>query len=409
MNKVPRLSDPLVIVQSASPRLQMLLVNLTAADFRAVDLAIASPAERDSADLLLVDTLSAAGSASTPALQCVRAAFVRSGAPIRQEGYDFCVDSLSKLAWLRGQVMMRRRSALRESEFELRAETALDFGRSDVPPPLPSQQHVLIGAQPGPRWLAVTRALQANGVRVSACLTPETLAMRMVEETVSLVLVERDRAGGFINAAATTAAHDPRAEAVPIAVWPVPECEDSRGLGPQVDWTFAADESPNTVALKSRVLGRPGDVHGAGKAHSETHDSLTGLPSRLFFEHHLARQIEASRRSGLPISLATFRLHDTSRTLRIADLGGAIQKHLRAEDMAARLDWQTIAVSLRATDFHDAHAVADRLLRCLEHEGISPSSVRPRVTELRRGQKAEDFIQSAVGVKDGLERYKRAG
>ena len=409
MNKVPRPSDPLVLVESASPRLEMLLVNLTAADFRAVDLATASPAERDSADLVLVDTLSSTGGARSNKVACLRAAFVTSGATTRREGFDLCVDSLSKLAWLRGQVLMRRRTALRESEFELRAETAEAFGRADLPAPLPGQQHVLIGAQPGPRWLAVTRALQANGVRVSACLTPETLAMRMVGEPVSLVLVERDRAGGFINAAARTAAHDPRAEAVPVAVWPMPDCEDTRGLGPQVDWTFPSDESPNTVALKCRVLGRAGDVLEVGKAQSETHDSLTGLPSRLFFEHHLARQIEASRRSGLPMSLATFRLHDTGRTLRIADLACAIQKHLRAEDMAARLDWQTIAVSLRATDFHAAHAVADRLLRCLEHEGISPANVQPRVTELRRGQKAEDFIQSAVGGSDALARYKRAG
>ena len=408
MNTVSRLSDPLVLVDSASPRLEMLLVNLRAANFRAVQLSTASPAERDSADLVLIDTLSGPQGDAENVKGRLRAGFVKPGDDGHSPDWDLTIDSLSRLDWLRSQVMMRRRAALRESEFELRAETAGSFGRSEMPPALPNQQHVLVGAQPGPRWLAVTRALQANGVRVSACLTPETLAMRMVTEPVSLVLVERDKSAGFINAAAEKIAHDPRAEAIPLAVWPRPDCGETRGLGPNADWTFPVDESPTTVALKCRVLARAGEVQTSETPHGDTHDSLTGLPSRLFFEHHLARQIEASRRAGLPMSMATFRLRDTDRRIRIADLAAAIQKHLRAEDMATRLDWQTIAVSLRATDFQAAHAVADRLGRCLEHEGILPSKTDTRLVELRAGQSAEEFIAAAIAPADGLARYKRA-
>lgn len=396
----PRLSAPVVLVSSSAPRLQMLLVNLQAADFRALDLEKCSDEDKRQAELILLDSL---GGSQLTARHSHRSAlvasFVKSGTKGKPEGVDFSIDSLSQLAWLRSQVMMRRRTSLRESENALRSETAQAFGRGEGEHPCLNQQHVLIAAAPGPRWLAVTKALQANGVRVSACLTPETLRMRMVEEPVSLVLAERGKKAEFVNAAAMAAADDPRAQCIPLAVWPTSDSEDSRGLGPSVDWTFPASEAPNTVALKCRILGRSGDTVQQG-TEPEAHDSVTGLPSRVFFENHLERQIIASRRSGQPMCMATFRLTSGEHTSRVTDLARSLQNSLRAEDMAARLDWQTVAVSLRATDFQDAHAVTERLVHCVSHDGVPASAIQTRVVALRAGQNAQQFIDTATGHRE---------
>jgi diguanylate cyclase (GGDEF)-like protein len=120
-------------------------------------------------------------------------------------------------------------------------------------------------------------------------------------------------------------------------------------------------------ALLGWLLGRYADR----LAELSRTDPLTGLANARVFNPGLEREIERSRRSGLPLSLLLLDLDELKvindrcghaggdRVLR--EIAGAIRRELRAADIGARLGGDEFAVLAVGASLESGQALAERL------------------------------------------------
>ncbi|MCW2995548.1 MAG: hypothetical protein JWQ18_3043 [Conexibacter sp.] len=233
------------------------------------------------------------------------------------------------------------------------------------------------GADPG-QWLTVNPAL-ANLLgyeretllehRISAILHPDEME------------VTRDRLAALVSG---------KAERITA------ECRMVHADGHLV-WTLV------TVAAVPDEAGRP--AYGIGQIvditerkrfegqlqHLADHDALTGLFNRRRFEEELNRALASAERyhhrgAVLVLDLDGFKFvndtlgHPVGDEL-IARLAGTLRAELRESDVIARLGGDEFGVILPEASASEAAAVAGKLLRAVERDGIVADSTRhARVT-----------------------------
>ena len=123
--------------------------------------------------------------------------------------------------------------------------------------------------------------------------------------------------------------------------------------------------------LKSRLRGLMTD-----DLYSSTVDNLTGLYGRGFLYAYLEQSIQESRARGFPLSVATCAisgLADVNATLGypagdqlIGQLGRALARGCRAQDLIARVRGASFGVVLKNMSESEARTVCERLARILE-------------------------------------------
>jgi diguanylate cyclase (GGDEF)-like protein len=117
--------------------------------------------------------------------------------------------------------------------------------------------------------------------------------------------------------------------------------------------------------------------------HMADHDALTGLANPRVFHRKAAAAERAARRHKTPLGVLVIDIDDFKlfndehghahgdRVLREAT--SIIRRHARATDTAGRLGGDELALLLPHTSPADVEAIADRLTRALEREGIPVS------------------------------------
>jgi len=116
-------------------------------------------------------------------------------------------------------------------------------------------------------------------------------------------------------------------------------------------------------------------------AHSATHDALTGLPNRAWFEKHLRESCEAARLHGHRaalcfIDLDRFKIvNDTAGhgagDVLLRELGYVIRHHVRPDDLLARLGGDEFALLLKDCSVDHAEHVCQKVIDAI-HERRFP-------------------------------------
>ncbi len=106
--------------------------------------------------------------------------------------------------------------------------------------------------------------------------------------------------------------------------------------------------------------------------HDALHDSLTGLGSHRSFYEELDRQLQVSRRYGVPVALLLIDLDDFKHVndsaghaagdAVLASVGAFLNRHVRATDRAFRIGGDEFAVVMPHTDMSGGLVVARRML-----------------------------------------------
>ena len=147
-------------------------------------------------------------------------------------------------------------------------------------------------------------------------------------------------------------------------------------LGDRMGVTAAFDEDDRTrlssIAQQLAVAIRKGQFHSQIQ-HEATHDRLTGLPNRGYFEAWIDQSlsVETTRGAVLLIDLDRFKeINDTFGHHTGDDLlkavAGRIRSNVREVDVAARFGGDEFAVFVPEADQHEAEALAQSISAALE-------------------------------------------
>jgi diguanylate cyclase (GGDEF)-like protein len=156
--------------------------------------------------------------------------------------------------------------------------------------------------------------------------------------------------------------------------------------------------------------------------HMADHDPLTGLANPRVFHRKAAAAERAARRHKTPLGVLVIdiddfkRLNDEhghahgDRVLREA--ASIMRRHARAADTAGRLGGDELALLLPRTSAEDVSAIADRLARALEREGIRVSiglATSPSIAPSTVVSLVESADQALLRAKrQGKRRIERA-
>ncbi len=399
---LPRLTDPIIGVICNPPRRPMLMSMARDAGLAPHRFEPEGWLTGQRVDAVLLDGEAAAIGGDLVSrlktLDCPVFVFGKTLSADAQGSRLVTIADRSSLEWVRPELLVRRRNQIRAEEFEMRRMTSLALGRrAPVTPPLPA--HVVLSMLPGARFLALQAALRVRGARVSASLVPESLFLHMSGGSVSLAIFDLEAGTAALENFLAMRAADPRLDRIRVAVIR-PSGKGLQGHVPaldEVDHISAAEASAEAIAISALDVARRED-NRQSTVGDPARDAITGLASRVFFEQHLSRQMDACRGDDLPLTLVSFRLRPSVRGNQptLAQFAASLARHLRAEELAVRLDWRTLAVSLRGADYQMAVLAAARLFRCLVHEGVPAEQLAMRVVEKRHYHDASTLLATAM-------------
>lgn len=158
------------------------------------------------------------------------------------------------------------------------------------------------------------------------------------------------------------------------------------------------------LALRERVDGLMGDL-----AYTASTDMLTDLPNRRTFEEAMHREIERSRRSKTPLSLAIFdldhfkaindRLGHAEGDLALKRFASILKEQCRIVDFPARIGGEEFALILSNADAEGARVFAERLLaRVIDMTQFdtAPLSVSIGISQLGDESDSKDVLMLAA-------------
>jgi diguanylate cyclase (GGDEF)-like protein len=152
------------------------------------------------------------------------------------------------------------------------------------------------------------------------------------------------------------------------------------------------------------------------------HDALTGLANPRVFHRKAAAAERAARRYGTPLGVLVIDIDDFKRfndehghahgDRVLRQTAAVLSRCARASDTAGRLGGDELALLLPRTLPQEVNAIADRLARSFEREGIAVSiglAVTPGLAVAGAGSVVERADQALLRAKrQGKRRVERA-
>lgn len=151
-------------------------------------------------------------------------------------------------------------------------------------------------------------------------------------------------------------------------------------------YLFTAPQFTFLAALSSLILARWRQREAEARLLSLT-DALTHLPNRRAIMAQLTREVEQSRRSGLPLAVV---MMDLDRFKQLNDTHGhpagdavlvavaeTLGEALRQSDMAGRYGGEEFMILLHGADNHGASLLAERCRQALEDMAVDTGDGKP--------------------------------
>jgi two-component system cell cycle response regulator PopA len=299
---------------------------------------------------------------------------------LRQFGFDLALSPpLHPVqAALRLEALVR--AAVAEEEFELRAETFAERGRTLASPAAsPQPLKVLTVGEPAPKFLGLAHALKALGADTTAALTAYTAFDYLHEEAFDAVVLWAGETHAEALSIAGGMRRNTRLYHVPTVLYLRDGAEVAlneayaKGLSDVATADTPEAETARRVMSLAEGFRRETAIRQALEEarSSGMMDAATGLFTRDLFAAHLARLAAASRSRGRSLSVAVLKIADRAETLAvrrdgwldraIPQIGSMIGRLVRAEDTAARLAPEVFALALPAAGVSAGRVAAERI------------------------------------------------
>ena len=314
------------------------------------------------------------------------------------------------------------RAAVTEEEFELRAKTFAERGRTLSPPEIdPAPLQVLTVGEPAPKFLALSHALRACGAEITGAFTAYTAFDYLHERAFDAVVLW---AGETANEALSIAAgmrRNTRLFHLPTMLYqredsevPANEIFD-RGVTDLATGDTPEEETARRVVALARTYRREAAIRRALERArgSGLMDAATGLFTRDLFAAHLARLSAAMHARHRPLSVAVLRIAELGDIAQlraegwldraIPQIGSMIGRLVRAEDTVARLAPDVFALAFPSAGQDAARVAAERIaavIACTAFDagqGRTPFTVAfdLGVAELEIGESAANALERA--------------
>jgi two-component system cell cycle response regulator PopA len=272
------------------------------------------------------------------------------------------------------------RMAVSQEEFDLRAETFEERGRTlAMPEPDQSPFRILAIGEPAPQFLALSNALSRHGADVVGAFTAYT-AFDYLHERIfdAVVLWAGDNPQEALSIAAglrrnTRLYHTPALLYMRQDSYVTTSEAYHRGLSDVASPETPESETAKRIVELSRSYRKQMAVRTALEQarSSGLMDAATGLFTRDLFAAHLARLAQAAQARNRPLSVCVLKVAEKAEVIAaraggyldraIPQIGSMVGRLVRVEDTAARLAPDVFALALPATSISNARLAGERI------------------------------------------------
>ncbi len=295
-------------------------------------------------------------------------------------GFDVCLAAPLHPAQAAMRLETLVRTAVAEEEFDLRAETFAQVGRTLDPPDTDvSPYRVLAIGEPAPQFLALSNALLRNGADVVGAFTAYT-AFDYLHERIfdAVVLWAGDNPQEALSIAAglrrnTRLYHTPALLYMKKETYVTTSEAFHRGLSDVASPETPESETARRVVELARSYRRQMRVRQALEQarSSGLMDAATGLFTRDLFDAHLSRLAQAAKTRNRSLSVCVLKVAEKPELAgaraggwldrAVPQIGSMIGRLVRVEDTAARLGPEVFALALPNTPAANGRLAGERI------------------------------------------------
>ena len=401
-------ADPTIEVLSRTPRYELIMGRLRHAGLRPIRAATNTASTQPCP--ILLDLVGAGDEVkaflSSPSFSKIAAqrVIVLLGAP-NQPALDpglLQIKSVDQISSLPARLAIRQREARRVQEAILRAKTARSLGDESRPDPKRKMRVLYLGEY-GYGFIALKSALQERGIETVAALSHVTADDYLDTGDFQAILLhpkdENDEAARYLLGSGLSAY---RAN-IHLCLLEAPNMGGFVSMPSvgDIDSLISDSLPPPDIAetLLQEISRNNNRTPATTAALASKSQGPAGLFSRTFFNAHLQAQIDETEKTADPLSLICMSAQDDA--LSVNDWSKPITQHLRDTDLAALFDHKTVCISLRATPYRGAVALARRI-----EESVDVPVVW-RAVERRRFHTFKTLL-SAVTMTDMVNQRRRA-
>ncbi|MEQ3747183.1 MAG: diguanylate cyclase [Henriciella sp.] len=368
-----RFDDPVIEVAAQSPRLEMLMTRLRHAGMRPIPVTTVAANSPD--DPVLIDLATAPD--AMPAAQ-TRLTITLGDTQANTKG-DIHLSNINLLHTLPARMAIRKREQTRQREADRRTRTAQRLGLSTRQSATKAAPRLLWLGQNAAFLNPLKSALKSAGVDLVAALSRLTAEDYLAKGGFDAVIVYPSTAGDEASqllARYVKADHAPKTKLV-LLTSPETSASIETGRLDNVDQILDLINDPEKLS-RELIAYAQRHTKTAPKTNRLTatiREQGTKLASRAFLEAHLETQIQDADASGERLCLIALNAPDAATLKRLSE---TIQPMLRETDLAARLDKDHICITMPATPYRGAVALARRI------EASMDTDINWRVVERRR-------------------------
>jgi PleD family two-component response regulator len=319
---------------------------------------------------------------------------------------------LRRLDGIKAKLTSAIRLALLAAEIRLRRGS---YAAAGLDPPVTEARkgHVLFAGLPTQNFLSLAAAFAKRGRQTVAALSPSSALNLLHEGDCSLVILgsfgAEEKAKNLIN----VIRHSPRLSHLPVVM------DESSGMFDSDQTSIRSSDSPAdvTVWLERLMLETEQQLALKSEASSCAIGSAGDVGTRLFSPHfalyHLQRQVERARETNRPLSVAvlflTARNPATGQQQKASpavfcQAAQLIRHLLRGSDLACRLDWQSLLITMPGETVAGGRTMATRVAEMLsvtafsDQDDAAPQQIdmRASIVQLEPGLDAKTLVRLAA-------------
>lgn len=368
-----RFDDPVIEVVSVSPRLEMLMGRLRQAGMRPVP--VSSAKVSTSPDPILYDLAAVPDTRLNPADRLT----VTLGPKTATAKGDIHLSDINLLHTLPARMAIRKREQTRQREANRRTRTAERLGLAPSRAQDKTTPRLLWLGQNAAFLNPLKAELKSEGIDVVAALSRLTAEDYLAKGGFDAIILYPSTPGDEASQLLARYVKADRAPTTKLVL--LTSAETSAAIDQNniknVDQIIDLVDTPEKLsaeliayAQKHGKITPPKTRLSAGLT-----EQTSGLATRAFLEAHLETQMEDAETRGERLCLIALGAETQANQRGLAKV---IQPMLRETDLAARLDTDHICISMPATTYRGAVALARRI------EASADSDITWRVVERRR-------------------------